>query len=223
MKNTLTINANDNFILECLDSVNDGTNGLYLHFITSVAFTISYAGHGVQTITPDNNTVEIDPSWYLSSDLIFTVGGVSYTVLHPTTTTGEMMVQAVNDTTYQVSFKAASGGGSYGLGLNGTVLELIENGGSPSVELPIDAELSDTSENAIQNKAVTLKMNEVFQLVSNGKSLVASAITDKGVPTGATDTFATMASNIRNIPSGGGVTWELMNAYYDFVTYEVIT
>ena len=40
--------------------------------------------------------------------------------------------------------------------------------------------------------------------VSSGKTLVAAAVTGKGVPTAATDSFATMASNIAAIPSGGG-------------------
>lgn len=43
------------------------------------------------------------------------------------------------------------------------------------------------------------KVQECFQSVSDGKSLVASAITDKGVATSATDTFATMASNVSAI------------------------
>ena len=45
------------------------------------------------------------------------------------------------------------------------------------------------------------KYNELFQSVSNGKSLVASAITDKGIATDATDTFATMANNIAVTPA----------------------
>lgn len=42
-------------------------------------------------------------------------------------------------------------------------------------------------------------MDEVFQSVSNGKELIADAITDKGVSTSATDSFQTMATNISNI------------------------
>ena len=44
----------------------------------------------------------------------------------------------------------------------------------------------------------------VFQCVSNGKELIADAITDKGVPTSASDTFEEMADNISRISSGGG-------------------
>ena len=49
--------------------------------------------------------------------------------------------------------------------------------------------------------------NEISSLkssVSNGKSAVASAITDKGVSTSATASFNTMATNIRAIPTRSG-------------------
>ena len=57
------------------------------------------------------------------------------------------------------------------------------------------------------NGAITTlngNVNNLFQSVSNGKSQVAGAITDKGVPTSASDSYSTMASNIRAIPTGGG-------------------
>ena len=47
-------------------------------------------------------------------------------------------------------------------------------------------------------------VTELFQSVSNGKSLIAGAITDKGVSTSATDTFQQMADNIASISAGGG-------------------
>lgn len=43
--------------------------------------------------------------------------------------------------------------------------------------------------------------NDLFQSVSDGKSKIAGAITDKGVNTSATDSFDTMAGNIRKISS----------------------
>lgn len=52
-------------------------------------------------------------------------------------------------------------------------------------------------------ETVESKLNEVFQSVSNGKSLIASAITDKGVTTAADATFQTMATNIRRISGSG--------------------
>lgn len=53
-------------------------------------------------------------------------------------------------------------------------------------------------------KTISDEIAEVKKSVSDGKSRVASAITDKGVATEATDTFDTMAENIRKI-SGGGI------------------
>ena len=49
---------------------------------------------------------------------------------------------------------------------------------------------------------IDTKYNELFQSVSNGKKLVASAITDKGIVTDATATFETMADNILVIQTG---------------------
>lgn len=47
-------------------------------------------------------------------------------------------------------------------------------------------------------------LNELFQSASNGKQLIANAITGKGIVTNINDTFETMATNINNIVSGGG-------------------
>ena len=58
--------------------------------------------------------------------------------------------------------------------------------------------------NAEEGKiADALVIKEVFQSVSDGKGLVASAITDKGILTDATAAFEVMADNIRQIESGG--------------------
>ena len=50
--------------------------------------------------------------------------------------------------------------------------------------------------------------------VSNGKKLVANAITDKGIPTEEDATFATMAENISQIQSGGGDYVQLIGNSY---------
>ncbi len=47
-----------------------------------------------------------------------------------------------------------------------------------------------------QNNNLAEDVNELFQSVSNGKAIVAGAITDKGVSTSPTATFETMADNI---------------------------
>lgn len=71
-----------------------------------------------------------------------------------------------------------------------------------SLNIEVDSELSTTSTNPVQNKIITQKLNEVFQSVSSGKSLIASAITDKGVTTRSDATFETMANNISKIEQG---------------------
>jgi hypothetical protein len=58
---------------------------------------------------------------------------------------------------------------------------------------------SDIGAQPAGSYATTAQLNEVKTSVSNGKSAVASAITDKGVSTSATASFNTMASNIRKI------------------------
>lgn len=66
-------------------------------------------------------------------------------------------------------------------------------------------------------------MNELFQNVSNGKGLIASAITDMEVPTSSEDTFQTMANNILSIETGedlGAVNATLTNQGQSFTIPE---
>lgn len=51
-------------------------------------------------------------------------------------------------------------------------------------------------------KTISDEVAEVKKSVSDGKSKVASAITDKGVATEATDTFDVMAKNVGKIQTG---------------------
>ena len=71
-------------------------------------------------------------------------------------------------------------------------------------DISIDEVLDENSTRPVQNKVIAKEINEIKKSVSDGKSKVASAITDKGVATEATDTFDIMAENVRKI-SGGGV------------------
>ena len=52
---------------------------------------------------------------------------------------------------------------------------------------------------------VQTEVADLKKSVSDGKTLVATAITDKGVDTAADATFAVMAANVRAIESGGGI------------------
>ena len=72
------------------------------------------------------------------------------------------------------------------------------------INVLVDTELSDSSTHPVENRVIKARLDEVFQSVSNGKIEVAAAITDKGVPTAADDTFSQMAYNISQIEGGGG-------------------
>lgn len=61
----------------------------------------------------------------------------------------------------------------------------------------------DNTETGISAENVQSAIDEVFTYVSNGKALIAEAITDKGVETSATATFSEMAYNIEQISGGG--------------------
>lgn len=66
-------------------------------------------------------------------------------------------------------------------------------------------QLASQSSIDILNGNITTINSEISSLkssVSNGKSLIAAAVTDKGVPTAASDSFTTMSNNIRNIELG---------------------
>lgn len=62
---------------------------------------------------------------------------------------------------------------------------------------------NEINENETNINSLNTKYDELFQSVSDGKTLIAEAITDKGVETSATDTFENMSDNIRNIQTGG--------------------
>ena len=58
---------------------------------------------------------------------------------------------------------------------------------------------NSTTSSIITGTNVQSAIDQLFTSVSNGKELVANAITDKGVATSSSDTFATMANNIESL------------------------
>ena len=65
-----------------------------------------------------------------------------------------------------------------------------------------NVEIVDNLTSTSIDKALSANMGrELFQSVSNGKSLIAGAITDKGVDTSPSDSFSVMADNIGEISS----------------------
>lgn len=75
---------------------------------------------------------------------------------------------------------------------------------------PFAIEINDEEEPPLSAADISYKdsqnveeaLDGLFTSVSSGKSLIASAITDKGVPTEEDADFAEMADNIRQIPTG---------------------
>ncbi len=74
--------------------------------------------------------------------------------------------------------------------------------------------VESVTENTEEGKSVdALIIKEVFQSVSDGKTLIASAITDKGVSTDAGATFSAMAENVRMIQGGGSGEYPITSPY----------
>ena len=103
---------------------------------------------------------------------------------------------------------ASSGGGVSQEDINTAVNNYltehpVAGGATAEQAAQIQANTAAIGTEELTTTAKTLKgaINEVFQDVDNGKTLIASAITDKGITTSNTDTFQTMANNISSISS----------------------
>lgn len=96
-------------------------------------------------------------------------------------------------------------------GATTTLASSLQVSGINNIEFTEEGEESITASNVSYSNTtsgmtsgnVQGAIDELFQSVSEGKSLIAAAVTDKGVETAATDSFATMAGNIGQISSGG--------------------
>lgn len=89
----------------------------------------------------------------------------------------------------------------------GAVIVTDIGGGPHTIEFIDEEEEPLTAEDIVyQGGTVQDALENLFTSVSDGKEKVASAITDKGVPTDKDATFDTMANNIGKITTGGGDT-----------------
>ena len=70
---------------------------------------------------------------------------------------------------------------------------------------------NSSTSSIITSNQVQGAIDELFQSVSDGKSLIAEAITDKGVNTSSSASFATMALNIMNIKTEN----QIKTAYFN--------
>jgi len=91
-------------------------------------------------------------------------------------------------------------------GLN--TMKLTTNYGLKKPEGTDTVNIDDLNDNAdildTKLKALDVEVTETKKSVSDGKLLIAAAITLQGVATAATDTFARMAANIKAIITGAG-------------------
>ena len=84
-------------------------------------------------------------------------------------------------------------------------LRMVDNGdGTVTPEDATDYTQRGDSFGAKELNTIGEEVNEIKKSVSDGKALVAAAITAKRVATAATDTFAKMAENIKKIVLGSG-------------------
>lgn len=68
----------------------------------------------------------------------------------------------------------------------------------------VDAKIGTLSSLSTENKSnIVLAINELFTSASNGKSLIAAAITGKGITAAASESFQQLATKIGSIPTGG--------------------
>ena len=71
-----------------------------------------------------------------------------------------------------------------------------------NVETAIESLTQDIEDNSGDLIVLQKEVTELKKSVSDGKDLVATAITEKGVATENTDTFSVIAENISKIPTG---------------------
>ena len=186
MKNTLTINASESCLCECLDRVNDGSNSIYLIVVTGDVLLpkLTLDGAEIRLQANTENVVEVPESKFATNATIEfyysdnTHTGNTFTITFPDKLEGDLSIKKVDNFVYNAKYTVIGAGGA---------------------AITVDDTLSLVSENPVQNKVITKRLDEVFQSVSNGKKEVASAITDKGVPTEANATFIVMADHIRQI------------------------
>ena len=88
----------------------------------------------------------------------------------------------------------------------GEIENLAKKSELPKVPTNVSAFTNDagylTEHQSLANYATKSEVEDLKTSVSEGKALIASAVTDKGVQTADNDTFAVMAANIRLIDGG---------------------
>lgn len=209
MKNTLTIKIEEQCSCECLDSVFDGNNSIFVSVDvpneTNPRLIVYKDGiPSTTTLKPQQlNNVEIamgDFTSLMSGQLTFQYisddrTGSTFTITFPEKVEGNMMLKRVDNHTYKAQFTeyGSARGSEYELQpattttLGGVIV-------GENIEVETDGTISAPKITELEND-----MYNLFISVSNGKKEIASAIADKGVSTEYDATFSEMANNISKI------------------------
>lgn len=159
------------------------------------------------------------------NSLPYSGGGGSELTQATETTLGGIKAAAKTTETQEVKIDSATGklyvpapdeatNGIPGGGTAGQILSKIDgtNYNVQWIDLPsgsadaADINIADTGGNFTATDVEGV-LEELFTSVSNGKDLIATAITDKGGTASGSDSFSDLASAISAIPSGGGPTY----------------
>lgn len=151
MKNTLIINYRNAYQTEAVSKTSDGTNRLMLLIQSDVSkhptLTVNGSSPIVIAESPYEYQVPIN-LWTVASGTLKIItaddlGSKEYSITkyNQTLASGDnLMIVSDSEAEFHfVNVKGSGGGGggkTYGLGISGTLLSLIENGGSPSVTIP---------------------------------------------------------------------------------------
>lgn len=112
-----------------------------------------------------------------------------------------------------------------------SVSDIVDNLTSSYIDKPLSANQGNvlkTLIGALNTKVTTsyatkVSVEELKKSVSDGKTLVADAITEKGVETAADATFATMAENIEQIETGSDIILQESVTVKSMSTAQIVT
>ena len=126
----------------------------------------------------------------------------------------------INDVIYQVNSL---------IQVNNETVDFIEEKAEEKIEEIAEEKIEEIAEIKVNEVLGDLRteiddvkqqQDELFQSVSNGKKMIASAITDKGIKTSDNDTFENMANNILSISISGGESGGGIGNYTETPVYE---
>lgn len=177
-------------------------------------FVLSY-----NAISDAFELAEVASSYDLPQATDAVLGGIKAKA--KTTETSEITIDPATGKLYGPAPDAAANGIPQG-GTAGQVLSKIDGTDYNATWRDLtasDIAITDTAGHYTASD-VEGALSELFTNVSNGKTLIAAAITDKGVTTSANDTFGTMASNIVSISGKEQINTLTLNPTKDAYTYQ---